>query len=37
MGLAAAFRQALNVGRLYVDGRNMAIEYRWAEPRIKWI
>src|SRR5213592_2364676 len=29
VGLAAAFRQALNeVG--FVDGRNVAIEYRWA-------
>ena len=29
VGLAAAFRQALNeVG--FTDGRNMAIEYRWA-------
>jgi putative ABC transport system substrate-binding protein len=29
VGLAAAFRQALNEAR-FVDGRNVAIEYRWA-------
>ena len=33
MGLAAAFRQALNeVG--FVDGRNVAIEYRWAANQV---
>jgi putative tryptophan/tyrosine transport system substrate-binding protein len=33
VGLAAAFRQALNeVG--FVDGRNVAIEYRWASNQV---
>jgi putative tryptophan/tyrosine transport system substrate-binding protein len=31
--MAAAFRQALQ-GSGYVEGRNVAIEYRWAEGRI---
>jgi putative ABC transport system substrate-binding protein len=33
VGLAASFRQALNeVG--FVDGRNVAIEYRWASNQV---
>ena len=33
VGLAAAFRQALNEVGL-VDGRNLAIEYRWASNQV---